>query len=187
MPMTPTSGDLNARRQMSSVREEQPPNPMDAITALADRADALWRRLVDIESALSVQEWWMLGRVVPEAGILAEVASLLAVARGELGHALAVFFGRGSDQLDRTDAFASITSEPLGDITDPAWLAASREQAIGLLRMVASMLSPMLQYAQMLADYAQRLGLTTGVIDAFGIVAGRLNEVGESLRQPPHS
>lgn len=158
---------------------------MDAVTALADRAETLWRRLVDIERTISVQEWWMLGRAVPEASVLAEVASLLAVARGELEHALSVFFGRISEQSDRTDAFASVTAEPPDDLTDPAWLAASRDQAIGLLRMVASMLPPMLQYAQMLAEYAQRLGLAAGVVDAFSIVAGRLNEVSEALRQPP--
>lgn len=176
MPMTPASGVL--------PRTDQPA-ALDAVTSLADRAEALWRRLVDIERALSVQEWWMLGRVVPEAGVLAEVASLLAVARGELENALGVFFGRTSEQLDRTDAFTAVTGEPQGDTSDPAWLAASRDQAVGLLRMVSSMLPPMLQYAQMLTDYAQRLGLTAGVVDAFSIVASRLNETGEALRQPP--
>lgn len=186
MPLTSTSGELPGRRQpFAASRTDPPANPLDAITALADRAEALWRRLVDIERALAVQEWWMLGRAVPEAGVLAEVASLLAVARGELEHALSAFFGRGAEQLAHTDAFASVTAEPPGDMADPAWLAASRDQAIGLLRMVASMLPPMLQYAQMLGEYAQRLGLATGLVDAFGIVSGRLNEVGEALRQPP--
>lgn len=176
MPMTPASGVLPRTDQTATL---------DAVTSLADRAEALWRRLVDIERALAVQEWWMLGRAVPEAGALAEIASLLAVARGEMENALAIFFGRGSEQLDRTDAFATVTAEPPGDTSDPAWLAASRDQAVGLLRMVTSMLPPMLQYAQMLADYAQRLGLTAGVVDAFSIVSGRLTEVGEALRQPP--
>lgn len=185
MPMTPTSGELPGGRSPAGNGEAAPTAPVDAVTALADRAEALWRRLVDIERALSVQEWWMLGRAVPEAGVLAEVASLLAVARGELEHALSVFFGRSSEQLERTDVFASIAAEPAGDMSDPAWLAASRDQAVGLLRMIASMLPPMLQYAQMLADYGQRLGLTSAVIDAFGIVSGRLVEVNEALRQPP--
>lgn len=176
MSLTPASSELPRTDQSETI---------DAVTALADRAEALWRRLVDIERAISVQEWWMLGRVVPEARVLAEVASLLAVARGELENALSVFFGRGSERLDRTDAYTTITAEPPGDLSDPTWLAASRDQAIGLLRLVASMLPPMLQYAQMLAEYGQRLGLTAGVVDAFSIVSGRLNEVGEALRQPP--
>ena len=186
MPLTPTSGTVAGGKFTPPERRMEPATAStDAVTALADRAEALWRRLVDIERALSVQEWWMLGRAVPEAGVLAEVASLLAVARGELEHALSVFFGRTSEQLERTDAFASVTADPPGDLSDPMWLAASHDQAVGLLRMVASILPPMLQYAQMLAEYAQRLGLAAGVIDAFGVVAGRLHEVTEALRQPP--
>lgn len=186
MAFTPASGELRRAVQTETNRMEQPAVSIDVVTALADRAEALWRRLVDVERALAVQEWWMLGRVVPEASVVAEVASLLAVARGELEHALSVYFGRTSEQLERTDAFASITAEPPGDRSDPAWLAASRDQAIGLLRLVASMLPPMLQYARMLFDNAQRLGLAPGVIDAFNIVADRLNEIGEALREPPH-
>ncbi len=187
MSWTPAPGELPAGRHPGAApaHVEAAADPLGAVTALADRAEALWRRLVDIERALSVQEWWMLGRAVPEAGVLAEVASLLAVARGELENALAVFFGRGAEQRERTDAFASVSAEPPGDLSDQVWLAASRDQAVGLLRMVGSMLPPMLQYARMLAGYARQFGLATGVVDAFGVVADRLDEAGEALRQPP--
>jgi hypothetical protein len=157
----------------------------DAVEELGMRAEALWRRLVDVERALAVQEWWMLGRVLVEARTLAEIASLFAVARGEMENALEQYFARAVP-LTGQGSSAELTGPaepPRSD--DPAWIAASRDQAIGLLRMVASALPPMLQYAQMLQEYGTRAQLATGAVDAFGIVADRLNEIGEALQQPP--
>lgn len=156
----------------------------DAVEELATRAEALWRRLLDIERALAVQEWWMLGRVLPEARALAEVSSLFAVARGELENALEQYFGRAVPLTGQSNASELAGPEPPKP-DDPTWVAASRDQALGLLRMVASSLPPMLKYAQMLQDYGRRYGLPSGAIDAFGIVAERMADVDEALRQPP--
>jgi hypothetical protein len=60
---------------------------------LGVRAEALYRRLAEIEATLGVREWWLLGRALPEARLLAEIASLLAVARAELETALTQVFG----------------------------------------------------------------------------------------------
>jgi hypothetical protein len=153
---------------------------------LAERAETLCRRLMDIEQALAVQEWWLLGRVLPEARLLAEVASLLAVARGELENALGQYFGRQSARNEQTDQFSALGAGPApSEMNDPAWRAAQRDQAIHLLRLVASALPAMTQYAQLLQTHAQRLGLPAAAIDAFGIVVGRLEEAYEALRQPP--
>lgn len=161
------------------------PESADPAAALGSRAEALLRRLRDIERALAVQEWWLLGRVLPEARVLAEVSSLLAVARGELESALSNYFGIAIEPSGQTDQFATVEGFAPGDTNDAAWVAASHDQALGLLRMVAAALAPMLQYAQMLHTYAAHLGLQPGAVDAFSIVHERLLELDEALRQPP--
>lgn len=177
MPFSSDSGQL--------TRASQPSTPTGAVAELADRAEALWRRLKDIERALAVQEWWMLGRALPEARLLAEISSLFAVASGELENALTQSFQRPLQRYELTDPHTAAYADPAGATNDPAWLAASRDQALGLLRMVAPMLAPMRQYAEMLTVYGERLGLPPAVIDAFGIVSSRLIEVDEAIRQPP--
>ena len=153
---------------------------------LGARADALYRRLVEIESALGVREWWLLGRALPEARLLSEIASLLAVARAELETALIQVFGADIARAEPTEAEASDGGAGETQATqDPAWLAEQRDQAIGLLRMVALSLPNLLQYAQMLRQYAGHYALPSAATEAFGIVADRLGEVGESLREPP--
>lgn len=177
MPPSSDSGQL--------LRTSQPGAPSGAAAELVDRAEALWRRLKDIERALAVQEWWMLGRALPEARLLAEISSLFAVASGELENTLTQSFHRPLQRYELTDPHAPAYADPAGSANDPAWLAASRDQALGLLRMVAPMLPPMRQYAEMLSLYAERLGLPPAVMDAFGIVGSRLAEVDEAIRQPP--
>lgn len=152
---------------------------------LAERAETLCRRLMDIEQALAVQEWWLLGRVLPEARLLAEVASLLAVARGELENALGLYFGRQSARNEQTDQFSAVGGPAPSEMNDPGWRAAQRDQAIHLLRLVASALPAMMQYAQLLQSHAERLSFPSAATDAFGIVVGRLEEAYEALRQPP--
>ena len=157
----------------------------DPSAALGGRAEALFRRVRDIEKALAVQEWWLLGRVLPEARVLAEVSSLLAVARGELESALSHYFKIEVERAGQTDQFTAVDGAAPGDTNDAAWVTARRDQAVGLLRMVAAVLAPMLQYAQMLRTYAEHLGLPSGAVDAFAIVQDRLSEIDEALRQPP--
>src|SRR5262249_38901616 len=157
----------------------------DPRSQLASRADALCRRLIDVEQALGEEEWWLLGRALPEARLLAEVTSLLAVARGELENTLAQHYGRPIPRSDSTDQFTALTAPTPAQTSDPGWLAARREQAIRLLRLVASSLPPMLQYGQMLRAYAERVGLPMAAVDAFGIVANGLGEAYEALREPP--
>jgi hypothetical protein len=155
------------------------------VDALAGRAEALWHRICEIESALAAREWWLLGRAVPEARLVAEVSSLLAVARGEMENALAQGFGLSIPRSDATDQYNVIGREEALYPEDPAWISACRTQAIGLLRMVAASLPAMLQYAQMLRSYSEQLAMPTSSLDSLGIVADRLNEIGEALRTPP--
>jgi hypothetical protein len=157
----------------------------ERVEALAGRAEALWRRVAEIESTLAVREWWMLGRVVPEARVLAEVSSLLAVARGELENALMQGFGHPLPRSDTTDQYNAVEHEEATQIEDPAWVAACREQAVGLLRMTAASLPAMYQYAQMLHSYSDQLGILAPAVDSLGIVTDRLNEIGEALHVPP--
>jgi hypothetical protein len=156
----------------------------ERVDALAGRAEALWRRLAEIENALAVREWWLLGRVVPEARLLSEISSLLAVARGEMETAMAKGFGFAVPRVDATDQYSAVGHEDAHS-EDPAWIAACRAEAIGLLRMIASSLPAMFQYSQMLRSYSEQLSVPTAAIDSMGIVSDRLNEIGEALRVPP--
>ena len=152
---------------------------------LGMRAEALYRRLVEVEAALGVQEWWLLGRALPEARLLAEIASLFAVARAELETALMQAFGATITRAEPAEAPEDDAADEALATQDPAWLGERRDQAIGLLRMVALSLPNLLQYARMLHQYAEHYALPAEVTGAFGIVADRLAEVGESLREPP--
>jgi hypothetical protein len=165
----------------------QPPSngAAERIEALAGRAEALWRRLAEIEDALAIREWWLLGRALPEARLLAEVNSLLAVARGEMENTLVQGFGHTIPSSDTTDHYNAVGRDDIRRADDPAWLSACREQAIGLLRMMAASLPAMFQYAQMLHTYGEQLAIPTPAIDSLGIVVDRLNEIGEALRLPP--
>jgi hypothetical protein len=157
----------------------------ERVEALATRAEALWRRLCEIDSALVVREWWLLGRAVPEARLVAEVSSLLAVARGEMENALSQGFGLSMPRSETTDQYNVFGRDETQHTEDPAWVAACRSQAIGLLRMVAASLPAMLQYSQMLRSYSEQLSVPTSALDSLGIVTDRLNETGEALRTPP--
>lgn len=151
---------------------------------LAIRTQALTQRLHEIEDALSVQEWWLLGRELPEAQLLSEISSLLAVARAELETVLNQVFGTAAPYRDSAEQAPDGLAD--ADVAhDAAWHAQQRQQALGLLRTIALALPPMLQYAQMLRQYAERFGLPSAAIDGFGIVSDRLNEIGEALREPP--
>lgn len=157
----------------------------ERVESLAGRAEALWRRVAEIEGSLAVREWWLLGRAVPEARVLAEVSSLLAVARGELENALIQGFGHSVPLPEATDQYNTVGHEDDGQLEDPAWVAACREQAIGLLRMMAASLPAMYQYAQMLHSYSDQLGILAPAVDSLSIVTDRLNEIGEALNVPP--
>jgi citrate synthase len=151
---------------------------------LGMRAEALYSRLAEIEAALGVQEWWLLGRALPEARLLSEIASLLAVARAELETALIRVFGANIARAEPAEAEDG-GMDAARAAQDPAWLAQRREQALQLLRMVALSLPNLAQYARMLCQYAEQYALPTAATEAFGIVADRLAEIGESLREPP--
>lgn len=164
----------------------QPSSSMtDPRLALAVRADALCRRLIDVERAIAEDEWWLLGRALPEARLLAEISSLLAVARGELEHVIAHHLGGPSAGNDATDQFATPAQPTQAQLSDSTWLGAQRDRAIQLLRLVASAVPPMTQYAQMLKDHCERADLPMTALDALGIVIDRLSEAYEALRQPP--
>lgn len=151
---------------------------------LGERAEALYRRLAEIEAALGVREWWLLGRALSEARLLSEIASLLAVARAELETALVQVFSANITPTEPVEAADGDADEALAE-RDPAWLAEQRDQALGLLRMVALSLPNLVKYAQMLHQYSEQYALPSAATDAFSIVADRLADVGESLREPP--
>ena len=154
----------------------------EGVDELAGRSEMLLHRIVEIEQGLAVQEWWLLGRALPEARLLTEIISLLAVARGELFQFLADFFGRAPLGFDPAENPTG-ASESRPD--DPNWMRERRAQTLYLLRNVATSLPPMIQYARLLRANAERLNLAVTALDGLSIVAGRLEEAYELLQQPP--
>jgi len=159
--------------------------PQPYMDELANRAMALMQRLRDIERALTGQEWWLLGKVAPEARLLAELASLLAVARGEMEGFLTDFCRRRLPPFEIPEPTPEATDAVLAGMKDPRWLSAQREQAVGHLRMVAASLPAMSQYAQTLRTHAERLGVVAAALDPLTIVMDRLGDAQETLQQPP--
>lgn len=154
-----------------------------AVHELAARAQTLLDRLREVEGALTDQEWWLMGRVMPEARVLAEMTSLLSVARGELETFLTAV---GVRQAEPDDATRRKEQEDIFELMgDPMWMSGSREKAIALLRMCAAQIAPMRQYALVLQTNAERMGLSAVALDPLGITAERLAEAEELLRQPP--
>jgi hypothetical protein len=174
MPYHRSSPELRAVRG--------PGAPGEGVDELAGRSEMLLHRIVEIEQGLAVQEWWLLGRALPEARLLTEIISLLAVARGELFQFLADFFGRAPLGFDPAENPAG-NGEPHMD--DPIWMRERHDQTLYLLRNVAAALPPMIQYARMLRANAERLNLAVTALDGLSIVAGRLEEAYELLQQPP--
>ncbi len=170
----PTSGQIGGQAP-------QQPN----LDELANRAMTLLQRVRDVERSLAGQEWWLLGKVAPEARLLSELASLLAVARGELEGFLTDYCHRHLPPFELPEPTPEATDAVLAGMNNPRWLAAQREQAIGHLRMVAGALPAMSQYAQTLRIHAERLGVTAAALDPLTIVMDRLNDAQETLQQPP--
>ncbi len=152
--------------------------------SLAPRVAALYERIVEMERALAVREWWLLGRALPEAQALSEIASLLAVARGELAQVLAEVFGA---PVARAEGDVSGISPAANEnrLDDPQWMQARLAEARQLLDRAAAVLPALLQYAQVLHTYAARQGLTGDASGAFAIVSDRLGEACELLQHPP--
>lgn len=159
------------------------PSPDQAATReLASRADTLLKRLCEVEEALTDQEWWLMGRAMQEARVLAELSSLLSVARGELETFLTE---AGARPQDADAATQHKEQDDVFDLMgDPMWMSGSREKAIALLRMCAAQIPPMRQYANVLQVNAERMRMSSVMLDPLGITAERLSEAEELLRQP---
>jgi hypothetical protein len=154
-----------------------------AARELSARAGTLLKRLREVEEALTDQEWWLMGRAMPEARVLSEMTSLLSVARGELETFLAAV---GGAQEDPHSVARRKEQEDVFDLmSDPMWMSGSREKAVALLRMCAMQIQPMRQYAQVLLANAEKLRLPAVALDPLGIAAERLGEAEELLSQPP--
>ncbi|HEY8322955.1 MAG: hypothetical protein ACHQ1E_01315 [Ktedonobacterales bacterium] len=154
-----------------------------ATRELGVRAGTLLKRLREVEEALTDQEWWLMGRAMPEARVLSEMTSLLSVARGELETFLAAV---GSAHEDPNSVARRKEQEDVFDLmSDPMWMSGSREKAVALLRMCGMQIQPMRQYAQVLLANAEKLRLPAIALDPLGITAERLGEAEELLRQSP--
>jgi hypothetical protein len=153
--------------------------PPEVASALIAQCASLLQRIVAVERALATQEWWRLGRAVPEAGQVAEVASLLAVARGEMEQALDEQFDWRLPVSERD----ADEDEPAALTHDPAWARERQFEAAGLLRMLAKALPNMWSFADQLRTNAEGAFMPSPALGALGIVQDRLREAIEALRE----
>ena len=153
-----------------------------AIAAVAPQADLLMGRLLDLEQRLGAEEWWLLGRALPEARVLAEVASLLAVARAELDQMLVQYCGRRPRALPAADAGDDADDGVADDHDDPARLARQRADGLQLLQVLAVALPPTSTFARQLGPFAERSGMPPGAVDVLGIVADRVLDAQEAVQ-----
>lgn len=157
---------------------QQEPSDEMASTLVGQQGDILMKRLQELDRALGVQEWWMLGRDIAEAGALSEVGSLLAVARAELDQVLVQYCG----------STPTIVSPPLDtlpvptDANDATRLTRQRAIANQLLQMLGLALPPTINFARQLHPFAQYYGMPAPGLDTLTIVADRLEEAFEALQ-----
>ncbi len=101
---------------------------MQATTVIPRDLTLLFTRLVDMERMATTQEWWMFGRVLPEARRLAAARAELAQLLSTLGYPPAARLTHpGTSELQFAQSFAS----------DEGWGLAHREEAISVLRLAA--------------------------------------------------
>ena len=157
--------------------------PLEVASALLAQYTSLLQRIIAVERALSVQEWWLLGRDVPEARQVAEVASLLAVARGELEQALDEQFDWRLPVVDTVEEEGDLETASPDPVSDPAWTQARREEANRLLRMLGQNLPSMLSFAEQLRANVEDASMSSAALGVLGIVLDRLGEAIETVRQ----
>lgn len=149
---------------------------MQATCATPRDLTVLFARLVDVERHSTTQEWWMYGRVLPEARNIAEVISLLAAARAELGQLLDALGvphpvklnHPGTTELRFAQSFAG----------DEGWAVAHREEAISVLRMTATAIPLLLAQAARISYYLEDRSSATSIVRrSLARLAVRLNEI----------
>lgn len=167
---------------LDQQQQTEPRRAQSAVMELGARAETLLQRVRDVEEALTDQEWWLMGNVFPEAHRLAEITSLLSVARGELETFLTDVCGMEAPaQSERKSASAN--EDIFSLMGDPMWMSGSREKAFALLRMLTAQVPPMRQYATALQVNAERMRVPSAAMDPLGICAERLAEIEDMLRQ----
>jgi hypothetical protein len=157
---------------------QYPPSDEMGSALVGQQGDILMKRLLELDRALSVQEWWMLGRDIAEAGTLSEVGSLLAVARAELDQVLMEYCGH-------TSALANVPVDAAPDPPDASdTTRLSRQRAIAnqLLQMLGLALPPTINFARQLHPFAQYHGMPAPGLDTLAIVADRLEDAFEALQ-----
>lgn len=155
-----------------------------AVEAVTSRIAALVQRIDDVERALGVQEWWLLADAIAEARVLSELVSLLAVARGEMTHllrergGLAQWPPQGEDLAD--DDYAA----PPPDVSNPVFLQASRDQALGLMRLAALAIPAIHQYTRALLGMTRRAPVPVSLVDALEAAEERLADATDLIAAP---
>jgi hypothetical protein len=148
---------------------------MQATVTTPRDLSVLFGRLADMERLATTQEWWMYGRVLPEARRIAEISSLLAAARAELGQLLdtlgypqATHLSHpGTSELRFAQSFAG----------DEGWALAHREEAISVLRLASMAVPVLLTHVARVAYYLGESAASQRIRRVLERLAERLAEV----------
>jgi hypothetical protein len=157
---------------------QYPPTHETGSVAVGQQGSVLMKRLQELDRALGVQEWWMLGRDIAEAATLSEVSSLLAVARAELDQVLVEYCALPS-------SLATVSSDAAPeppDASDATRITRQRAIANQLLQMLGMALPPTIDFARQLRPFAEFHGMPAAGVDTLTIVADRLEEAFEALQ-----
>ncbi len=110
--------------------------PVSAVYSTPRDLSTLFKRLLELERLATTQEWWLFGRVLPEARRIAELTSLLAAARADLSGLLKTLGYPQATNLDHP-ATSELTFQQ-GFATDAGWALAHRDEALSILRLAAT-------------------------------------------------
>jgi hypothetical protein len=171
-PWSPGSSDSGASSQMPGVGAAQ---------TLATQVQTLVEHVVEAERALSAREWWLLGRAIPEAHVLSELASLLSVARAELEGLL----GQVAPSAPTGEADeATVSDDEQHLLNDPGWVQARCDEAVALLGQAATNLPALLEYTQQLLLLAEHAPSSSALLEGLEIARDRLTDACEAIGPP---
>ncbi len=148
---------------------------------LAMQVQPLATHVAHLERALTSREWWLLGRAIPEAQVLSELGSLLAVVRAE-GEGM---LGQRAPETPGDEGQDAVADDEHHLLNDPGWVQARREEAVAMLGTAATTLPQLLQYTQQLLRTAGPVSGSSSLREGLEIARDRLREAYEAVQLPP--
>ena len=148
---------------------------MQATSTTPRELAVLFARLADMERLAATQEWWLYGRVLPEARRIAEMMSLLAAGRAELGQLLDTLGYPQSSRLSHPGTSELRFAQSFAG--DDGWAMAHREEALSVLRLASLAVPVLLSHAARVNHYLTDSTSSRRVQQVLARLTERLTEV----------